>query len=206
MGKANMFFVVLLLGIIQGCATLNKSECRKADWEIIGLEDGSAGRPITYIGRHRKSCAEYGVKPNMSNYRLGHVEGVRIFCTPRKGFELGKAGRSHNDVCPVDLRVSFIAAYDNGKDLFAAKKAMNDTQNRVKSAQQRLDNINDRITNLEGQLVSGNGSTTDRKDWLDQIKQLQVEQNQEKTSLRSLQLQLKKRQRKFKYLSNQIQY
>ena len=99
MNKVQLALVAVLVGTTQGCATLSQSECEEADWQIIGLEDGSAGRPVSYIGRHRKSCADYGVKPNMKQYQRGHADGVRIFCTPRKGYQLATSGRGHDDVC-----------------------------------------------------------------------------------------------------------
>lgn len=33
-----------------GCATLDKDECRTADWYAIGLEDGARGRAIERLG------------------------------------------------------------------------------------------------------------------------------------------------------------
>jgi hypothetical protein len=61
MCKTKLWMIAFLIGIIQGCATLSESECEAADWRIIGLEDGAAGKPISQIGKHRKACAEYGV-------------------------------------------------------------------------------------------------------------------------------------------------
>ena len=74
--------VFLFILIVSGCATLNEEECLTANWQIIGLEDGSEGHLETYLGKHREACAKYGVTPDLEQYRIGHAEGVQSFCTP----------------------------------------------------------------------------------------------------------------------------
>ena len=110
--------VAACLLTLSACATLNESECKTADWQTIGLEDGSRGLPVSTVGRHRKACSEYGIKPNLEAYRRGHATGVVSFCTPRNGFIQGKAGHSHYDVCPPDLRSGFLAGYEDGRELY----------------------------------------------------------------------------------------
>lgn len=206
MNRSRITIATLLICTIQGCATLNKSECREADWRIIGLEDGSSGRPVSFIGRHRKSCAEYGVKPNMAEYQQGHVEGVRTFCTPRKGFELGKGGRGHEDVCPTDLRDAFLAAYEDGREVRVAQQAMLDAQNRVESVNSELLEISGRITALENNLVNGGGSSEDRQSWLQQLKNLQSEQEQKQAELQALVQEASESQGEYRYLDSLFQY
>ena len=65
---------LILFALIQmsGCATLNESECQSANWEIIGLEDGSKGRNTSYIGEHREACSEYRIAPDLTSYIKGH--------------------------------------------------------------------------------------------------------------------------------------
>ncbi len=68
MNLPRLLFNAFIMLLVTGCATMDKSECEQADWRIIGLEDGAEGRPVSYIGRHRKACAEYGIKPNLALY------------------------------------------------------------------------------------------------------------------------------------------
>ena len=206
MMKIKIVLFATLIAILQGCATLSKSECREADWRIIGLEDGSAGRPLSYIGRHRKSCAEHGVKPDIGDYQLGHADGVALFCTPRKAFELGKRGGSHNDVCPAGLRDAFLLAYEDGLAIYSARREMTDAQNRVKTAQTDYDDTSGRIAELEAQLVSGGGSNEARQTWLDELKRLQDEQEQLEMDIRNLEQQALDREREFNYINSQYQY
>ncbi len=198
-------FLLFILAL-QGCATLNKSECRKADWNIIGLEDGSAGRPVSYIGRHRKACAEHGVKPNLSQYQHGHAEGVILFCTPRKAFELGNSGRGHQDICPAGLRGTFLAAYDDGREVYTARQELNQAKNRIRSAQTDLEQVVSRLASLEAHLVSSNGTAEQRQSWLNEVKLLQLEQRQLESDIHALEHEISERQSEYEFISSQFRY
>jgi hypothetical protein len=162
---------LLLLGT--GCATLDKSECRKADWEVIGLEDGARGRPLSYLGRHREACAEHGVKPSLAQYRAGHATGVRQYCTPQNGFRQGRAGRRYEGVCPDDLEGSFLAGYETGRELHNLSADINRMQTEVSGMQDELDGLRQRQQNVENLLVSGTVSASVRQSLLDQFKRNQ---------------------------------
>ena len=204
--KHKTILFAALIGTLQGCATLSKSECREADWKIIGLEDGAAGRPVSYIGRHRKSCAEYGVKPNKNHYQLGHAEGVRTFCTPRKGYQLGSSGRGHNDVCPAELRGAFLAAYDDGREVHAAQKAMQDAQNRARALGAEIQGIASEIAGFEKKLVSGSGTAEERQTWINRVKSLQAMQTQKQSELHDLEHEAAELQGEYEYLSSLFNY
>ncbi len=198
--------MIVMAMTVQGCASLNEAECREADWEIIGLEDGSAGMPLSQIGQHRKACAEYGVKPDIGEYQLGHTDGVRLFCSPRKGYELGKAGRGHHEVCPSDLRAAFVAAYDNGRDVHNAQRALRNLQNRIKAAHLDLDDITQETAELEAILVSGGGSVVDRQSWLDQIKRLRADEQQVRYDLLQLEHEASDQKSEYEHLLAQYRY
>ncbi len=203
---ARLILLVTITLLIQSCATLSKSECRKADWQIIGLEDGSAGRPVSYISRHRKSCAEHGVKPKLSQYQIGHAEGAVLFCKPRKGFELGNAGRKHNDICPAALRSAFLAAYDDGWEVHTARSALKDAETQLEAAKTDINAVKEDIKRLEALLVSGNGTAKKRKKWLDELKQRQSEEEQLQISIHDLEHLVSDRQQEYDYLSSQYRY
>ena len=114
MTKFKTILVVLLSLMAGGCATLDKAECREADWKIIGLEDGASGRHLSYIGNHRKACAEYGVKPDLTLYEHGHANGLKQFCTGNNGYSLGRAGRAYNNVCPPGIERSVSGGLQDG--------------------------------------------------------------------------------------------
>jgi len=167
---------LLAAALVSGCATLNKSECREADWQTIGLEDGAKGHPLTYIGKHRKACAEYGVTPDLDQYRLGHTAGLTQFCTPANGFKQGRSGRSYNDVCPTELEGRFLAGYDSGRELHDLKAEIDRMLREARTADAEKTALEQNLQNVETMLVSGVMSASDRQALLDEFKRMQKRQ------------------------------
>ena len=162
--------LAILALVLGGCATLNESECRSADWQTIGLEDGGKGLPVTTVGRHRKACADYGVKPDLAAYRRGHEAGVVSFCTPRNGFIRGKAGRSHYDVCPPDLRDGFLAGYEDGRELYELERERDQVRRNLRTAEENLEDTQERLERREARLVADGVSSEEREQLLAEIK------------------------------------
>ena len=77
--------VVLATIFATGCATLDKDECRTANWHTLGFTDGTQGRLPERIDTYRKDCAEHGVAPDLDAYRLGREEGLLEYCRERSG-------------------------------------------------------------------------------------------------------------------------
>jgi hypothetical protein len=77
---------------LAGCAGMSEQACLTSDWRTVGFEDGSLGRSEATIGSYRKQCAEHGVSPDLDAYRTGHADGVRVYCKPGNGFEVGHSG------------------------------------------------------------------------------------------------------------------
>ena len=173
MKLSRCIFCLAVLSLAAGCATMDKSECREADWRTIGLEDGSAGRAVAYIGNHRKACAEYGVAPDLAAYRDGHAIGVRQFCTPPNGFRQGRAGRGYAGVCPPDLENDFLAAHATGHRLYSLDNEIDRLQRDARHMDEDRAALAERRDNIETALVSGGLSTQDRKALLDRYKRLQ---------------------------------
>ena len=201
MTKVQLILIVSLSLLAGGCATLDKSECRAADWTIIGLEDGARGRPLSYIGNHRKACAEFGVKPDLALYERGHTNGLQQFCTADNGFSLGRAGRAYNNVCPPALSGQFLAGYETGRELHALSSDIGRMQNDVRTMQAELDESTQRQTNLENLLVSGTISASTRKSLLDQVKQMQTNNTALQISIRDTELEAARLQGEYNVLN-----
>jgi len=137
------------------CATLNKDECRSANWNLIGYEDGSKGYPAKRIGQHRKACAEYGVTPDLSQYKLGRAEGLHSYCIPATGFNLGKAGSNYNGVCAGYNEQQFITAYKQGAQLYLAISTLNKMKKQLSHKNSELDTLIAEIQNKEQQIING---------------------------------------------------
>lgn len=186
----NYRFALCLMAavLVSSCATLNKSECREADWQTIGLEDGAKGHPLTYIGKHRKACAEHGVTPDLDQYGLGHNAGLKRFCTPDSGFKQGRAGRSYNNVCPTELEGRFLAGYDTGRELHELKSEIDRMLREARTADAEKAALEQNLQNVENMLVSGVMSASDRQALLDEFKQMQKRQTTLEVYIRDLEL------------------
>ena len=162
-------FLLLFLG---GCATLNESECRNADWRIIGLEDGVNGKLISYIGNHRTACAEHDIVPDLDAYQQGHGEGVRRYCTNAKGFEVGKKGGEYNGVCPPDLEDLFLDAYDYGFKIHSAQHKIKKISAMIDSKQKKIDEVKKEIKEKQHLMVSDKATEVERLNLLAELKDL----------------------------------
>ncbi len=167
-------WTALLVGslLAAGCATLNKEECLQADWRTIGLEDGSKGYPLTRISEHRKACAEHRVQPNLSHYRAGHQEGVRLFCVPRRAYQLGLRGRSYQGVCPKDLEADFLAYYTTGKEIYQLNRQLRRDEQTLRDLEREYDSYTNAMKQKEERLVSPGLTREQRQRLLDEIKSL----------------------------------
>ncbi|TQV81508.1 DUF2799 domain-containing protein [Aliikangiella coralliicola] len=168
---------VCLLAFLTGCATLNQSECQVANWEIIGLEDGSAGRPSSYVGQHRSACAEYGIVPDLDKYLLGHKKGLRQFCTYQNGFNLGNQGRSFSNVCPQELAGEFRRGFDRGYQFYGLRSEIGQLKSSIASHHDRLHHISTKIQRHEDTIIAGNTSVESRRRLLNEIEELRHEQD-----------------------------
>jgi hypothetical protein len=145
----SQFAAVALLGTIafalSGCASMNKHECRAADWRVIGYEDGVAGYTGDRIGQYRKACARHGVSPDLERYQLGRREGLREFCQPVNGFRLGARGGSYGGVCPLDLDEDFVAAYESGLQLHVLRSRVSQTSRQLETRRRELVAVEDQM-------------------------------------------------------------
>jgi len=109
----------LALLALAGCASLDKDECRTADWRAIGLEDGVKGLALERLGDHRKACAKYGV-------------------TPDNGYRVGRTGESYRGVCPELTTPGFVAAYNRGHELYSLHARLSSVEREIGSIKESL--------------------------------------------------------------------
>ncbi|MGH1487278.1 MAG: DUF2799 domain-containing protein [Cellvibrionaceae bacterium] len=122
--KIKTISLLLLSLVIYGCATMNANECTTANWQAIGYEDGNRGYGASRFGQHRKACAKHGVSADFSVYKQGYDQGVRSYCTPERGYSLGKRNSALPNICPNDLIASVRRGYDLGHNLYLEKKEL----------------------------------------------------------------------------------
>ena len=202
MRNYRLALVILLALLVSGCATMDKPECRQADWQMIGIEDGAKGHPVSYIGNHRKACAEYGVQPDLARYQLGHQAGLTQFCSARNGFSQGRAGRKYNEVCPAGLREQFVGGYNTGRELNLLNSEISHMRQDVQLKQTEMKELGERMQNIETMLVSGAISVKVRKTLLAQYKEMQPRMTTLESDIRELELAVTRSQHEYDILDS----
>jgi len=202
MRSYRIVLVILAALLVSSCATMDKSECRQADWQMIGIEDGAKGHPVSYIGNHRKACAEFGVQPDLARYQLGHQAGLTQFCTARNGFNQGRTGRKYNEVCPAELREQFVRGYNTGHELNQLHSEINHMRHDAELKKVEMTELEERMKNIETVLVSGAISAKDRKTLLEQYKEMQPRMTTLESDIKELELALTRSQHEYDVLDS----
>ncbi len=117
---------------------MSVEECLVADWETVGLEDGTRGRGAGGIARYREACAKAGVAPDLAAYEKGRNAGLVEFCRPGRGYEFGRKGGSYEGVCPSDTESAFLAAYNEGREYYELEQAVSEAESAVTSGEYSL--------------------------------------------------------------------
>jgi len=82
-----------------GCASMSESECQRADWYQKGVQDGRDGQARDRVEDHAKACAKVGISPDETRWQAGWAEGLRRYCRPANGWQLGLKGEYYRGVC-----------------------------------------------------------------------------------------------------------
>lgn len=167
---------LLFLGlIINGCATLDKDECRTANWETIGYEDGTRGFEASRIGQHRSACAEYGVSPNLAQYTQGRERGLRQYCRASVGYDVGVRGNRYLNVCPAGSEKDFLGGYRYGQKIHKTNSQLRSLKSKVKTKESTIADIVQSIEQTEAELIRTGVTPARRKILLDELKALSAD-------------------------------
>ena len=169
--RAGIILTLSFVGL-SGCATMSADECTMSDWHTIGFEDGAMGYTADRLGDHRKACAKHGVAPDFEAYQAGREEGLRDYCQPSRGFNLGASGARYNGVCPAYLETDFVDAYNSGHQLYTLRSRVNSATYQINNKEHELDNIRDRVRSAEADLISDQTTAEDRVQLLSHLKEL----------------------------------
>ena len=145
------------------CATMSAEQCMAGDWSGQGYVDGQQGLTMSRLDDHAEACAKHGVTPDAAAYAAGRRQGLVSYCTPYKGFEVGRSGSVYAGVCPSDLETDFIYAYRDGQVVHAAEQALSDARGRVDSLGARLEELDDKITAKQAE-ARADGLTDEQRD------------------------------------------
>jgi len=169
---------LIALFALGGCAGMSADECALSDWRTIGFEDGSMGYTADRVGSHRKSCAKHGVAPDFDAYQAGWREGVRQFCQPSRGFNVGASGARYNGICPSDMEPEFVDAYNAGHKLYSLRANVSQATNQINARKAALERKEDRIRVVEAALIARETTAENRVMLLVELKELSEETGQ----------------------------
>ena len=165
--KSRRLIALLLVNVLLStCTVMSEEECRYADWEAVGYEDGSAGLGIDRFGNYRSDCAEFGITPDFGAWQSGREAGLVNYCQPRQGFNLGRSGRSYDGVCAGELEPGFLEGYRLGSELNELRRIVSSIESELNSRQEEIDELDAEIDEFEAILIVAETSPEERADLL----------------------------------------
>jgi len=165
-----LVFVLTLIAVMSGCATMDESECLYADWQETGYNDGVAGETRDYLNRRAGDCANFDVTPDKEAYLEGYDHGIEDFCTTENGYEKGRSGHNYRGVCPSHLEGLFLLGYQEGKVVYELEKSLAQYESAIADRARQLDNLHYHNYIDERILNSSEASEQDRRAALSRIR------------------------------------
>ena len=199
MRSIRAILLVIGLAVLTGCAGMSEQACLATDWRTVGFEDGVAGRSAGAIGNYRQACADYGLAPDLAEYRAGHDEGVQMFCRAGNGFDFGRRGGRYTGVCPSGLEAGFLTAYNEGYRLYELESSLRSVENQIGARERRTEELAALIASAGVEIVSDETTATRRAELMlsmaamakeqgrlgEEIASLRVERVQREAELRA---------------------
>lgn len=127
------------------CATMSAEQCLAGDWSGQGYIDGQSGLTMSRLDDHAEACAKHGVSPDAGAYAAGRRRGLISYCTPDRGFEVGRSGSDYAGVCPPRLEADFVPAYRDGRMVHDVEQALSSARSRADSLGSRLEDLDEKI-------------------------------------------------------------
>jgi len=149
--------------VLGSCATMSAEQCTAGDWSGQGYIDGQAGMTMSHLDEHTEACAKHGVTPDAAAYAAGRQQGLLHYCTPGKGFEVGRTGSGYAGVCPSDLEADFNYGYRDGQIVHEAEAALSRARSRVDSFGARLEELDEKIVAKQAE-ARAEGLTDEQRD------------------------------------------
>lgn len=164
--------------VLPGCASMSGSECELSDWRGIGFEDGSRGQSTEIVAKRRKACAKHGVAIDHAAYMEGRAEGLRVYCQPQTGFNLGAGGGVYRGICPADLEPAFGDAYNAGRRLHDLQSDVNATVAAINTRRYQLEQAAEDMKSKEAAVVRSDTPAEERVVLLSEIRELAEREGQ----------------------------
>ena len=157
------------------CATMSAEQCMAGDWSGQGYADGQSGLTMSRLDEHAEACAKHGVTPDAAAYAAGRRQGLVYYCTPGKGFEVGRTGSGYVGVCPSELEADFMPAYRDGQIVHEVEAALANARGRVDSLGARLEELDDKIAAKQAEARAENLTDEQREQIRNRIQEIRRE-------------------------------
>jgi hypothetical protein len=165
-------------GALAGCATMSQEECLRGDWGSVGFKDGEAGRAQSRLDDHAKACAKSGVAPQAAPYFAAREQGLKLYCTPDRGFREGRTGSSYAGVCPPGPERGFLVGYADGQFVHAAEERLSQARSDRDSADHRAEKRDREARGVEDELKNPALNDEQKKELRDRLNRLRSERRQ----------------------------
>lgn len=129
---------LLVATLLSGCDTMTPDECKSANWHDVGMRDGLAGRTMSVLDGHAKSCAKAGTSVDSASYVVGRQRGLQDFCRIENAAPLGLNGGAYAGVCPASLDVEFRRRHQAGYAVYTLRSQISGLDSRGERLQRRL--------------------------------------------------------------------
>ncbi|MGH7019281.1 MAG: DUF2799 domain-containing protein [Brevundimonas sp.] len=133
------------VALLAGCTTMTKDQCLAGAWGEKGYQDGLSGYRTSRMEDHAQACAKFGVEANPTAYLSAREDGLRTYCTWESGFRQGRQGNSYGGVCSPAEEASFLPAYQDGRQIYAAEQAVASIESALNSAISRISDREDKL-------------------------------------------------------------
>ncbi len=154
MSLTRVSFLGVVAYLVAGCSGMSEQACVTSDWRTVGFEDGTLGRSEATIGRYRQQCAEHGVAPDLESYRVGHADGVQVYCRESNGFAVGHSGAAYQGICAADQEPEFLAEYNAGRRLHELESALASVDSRIAGNYRAQENIKQELTDIGVEMIA----------------------------------------------------
>jgi hypothetical protein len=61
-----------------------------------------------------------------------------MYCTPQRGYAVGKTGASYRRTCPPESEPAFLEGYDAGKGIHGEQRRASDIERQIRDAEKKL--------------------------------------------------------------------
>ncbi|MBH1963864.1 MAG: DUF2799 domain-containing protein [Comamonadaceae bacterium] len=142
--RAGMGAVGLVLGalLLSGCASMSEEQCRGANWAALGHSDARDGDMPDFGAQRVQSCAEKGVRGNLSEWQRGWEQGRREVCVPGNADSWARRDSEYKPgFCPPDMEPLFLSIYTPARERYRFEKRIRDLQQQIDERSRRLEEV-----------------------------------------------------------------